>query len=77
MCVCVCVCGGGGAYCFWCGFFRRPRSFLSALCLLDQWMDFDQTCIDLPIVDQKSLSAPCFLNQMTDSGQTSCIVTLG
>ena len=25
---------------------RQPRNFFSALCLLNQWMDFDQTCTD-------------------------------
>ena len=35
--------GGGerGVYCFWCGSRRRRRSLLSALYLLNQWMDFD------------------------------------
>ena len=33
-----------GAYCFWCGSRRRPRCLLSALYLLTQWVDFDQTC---------------------------------
>ena len=32
---------------------------------------------ELSNFDQKSLSAPYLLNQMTDSGQTSYIVTLG
>ena len=37
-------------YCFRCGSrrrcFRHPCSFLSALYLLNQWVDFDQTCTD-------------------------------
>ena len=33
--------------------------------------------LELSKFDQKSLSAPYLLNQMTDSGQTSCIVMLG
>ena len=101
---------GRWTYCFWCGSRRRqrrhrpPHSFLSALCLLTQWVDFDQTCIDTLLgrgkeavrfwwpwlhckghtstltfsnFDQKRLSAPYLLNQMTDSGKTSQIVTLG
>ena len=47
-----------GTYCFWCGSRRRrrrrrrprrrprPRSFFLTRYLLNQWMDFDQTCID-------------------------------
>ena len=37
-----------GTYCFWCGSRprRRPRSFFPTRYLLNQWMDFDQTCID-------------------------------
>ena len=40
---------GGGGYCFWCRSCRhwRPRSFLSALYLLNQWVDFGQTCKDI------------------------------
>ena len=97
---------GGGAYCFRCRSLRRrrPRCSLPALFLLNQWMDFDHTCIDTFLgrkkkvkldfgdlwlifkVTQnfqifkfwpKSLSTPCLLNQMTDSGQTSNIVMLG
>ena len=34
---------GVGTYCFWCGSRWHPCSFLSALYLLNQWMDFDQT----------------------------------
>ena len=94
----------GGGHCFWCGSHRCRCSLLSALYLLNQWMDFDQTCTDTLLgegktvirfwwpwphfqghtgtlkffnFDQKSLSAPYLLNQMTDSGQTSYIVTLG
>ena len=41
---------GGGTYCFWCGSRRRqrrrPRSFFPTQYLLNQWMDFDLTCID-------------------------------
>ena len=39
----------GGAYCFWCGSCRRrrPRSFLFALYLVNQYLDFDQTCTDI------------------------------
>ena len=33
-------------YRFWCGSRRRRHSVLSALCLLNQWVDFDQTCTD-------------------------------
>ena len=37
-----------GTYCFWCGsrLRRHPRCSLSALYLLNQWVDFDQTCTD-------------------------------
>ena len=45
-----------GTYCFWCGSRRRPRlrprrrtrlrSFFPTRYLLNQWMDFIQTCID-------------------------------
>ena len=38
---------GVGEYCFWCRSHRRPRSFLSSLYLLNQWVDFDQTCTDI------------------------------
>ena len=82
---------------------RRPCS-LSALYLLNQCLDFDQTGTDTLLgqgkdvvrfwwpwphfkghastlnfsnFDQKSLSAPCLLNQITGSGQTLHIVTLG
>ena len=39
---------GRGTFWFWCGSRRRcrPRSFLSAHCLLNQWVDFNQTCTD-------------------------------
>ena len=37
---------GGGTYCFWCGYRRRPRCFVSARYLLNRWTDFDQTCTD-------------------------------
>ena len=39
---------GWVAYCFWCGFrqCRHPCSFMPALYLLNQWVDFDQTCTD-------------------------------
>ena len=91
---------GGGAYCFWCRSGRHLRWSLSALYLLHQWVDFDQTCTDTLLgevirfwwswphfqgntsilkfsnFDKKSLSASLFLNQMTDSDQTSYIVTL-
>ena len=36
--------GSGGTYCFWCRSCWRLCSFLSALYLLNQWVDFDQTC---------------------------------
>ena len=90
----------GGTYCSWCGSLRCI--VLSALYLLNEWVDFDQTCTDtllgggkkwldfwdlalvfkvtpalinFQILTKKSLSAPYLLNQMTDSGQTSYIVT--
>ena len=34
---------GGGTYCLWCGSRLHLISLLSALCLLNQWMDLDQT----------------------------------
>ena len=36
----------GGTYCFWCGSCRPPHSFLCALYLLNQLVDFYQTCTD-------------------------------
>ena len=39
----------------------------------ENWLDFG----DLDLFFKKSLSAPYLLNQMTDSGQTSYILTLG
>ena len=95
---------GGATYCFWCWSCRRPHTFLTALYLLNQWVDSDQTCTGALLAgrkevircwwpwphfqghnstlkfsnfDQKSFSAPYLLNQMTDSGLTSHIVTLG
>ena len=38
--------GRGDTYCFCCRSRRRPRSFMSVRYLLDQWLDFDQNCID-------------------------------
>ena len=95
---------GGGTYCFWCGFCQRlrQRSFLSALYLLNQCVDLDQTSTDTllgqgkemiwfwwpwprfqghtstecHILTQNSFSAPYLLNQMMDSDQTLCIVSL-
>ena len=94
--------GGGGTYCFWCG--SCQHSFLYALYLLNQWVDFDQTCTDTLVEWRKEVirfwwlwprfqghtstlrnfqiltKKACLhslLNQMTDSGQTSYIVTLG
>ena len=39
---------GGGTYCIscWSRWHPHRHSFLSALYLLNQWVDFDQTCID-------------------------------
>ena len=48
-----------------------------------KWLDFGDNDLIFKVTsalsnfDQKSLSAPYLLNQMTDSGQTSCVVTLG
>ena len=95
---------GAGTDCFWCRSRRHPHSFLSALYLLNQWVDFDQTCTDTLLGGGKKwldfgdldlifkvtpahwnfqmltqnlrLSAPYLLHQMTNSGQTSYIVTL-
>ena len=36
----------GGTYCFWCRSSRHLRCFLSAFYLLNQWVDFEQTCRD-------------------------------
>ena len=44
---------GRGVYCFWCGW--RPGSFISVHYLLNQWMDFDQTCTDTLFEGQKEL----------------------
>ena len=41
-----------GTYCFWCGSRQRPRSFVS---VLNQWVDFDQTCIDTLLGGRKEL----------------------
>ena len=39
---------GRGCICFWSRSCRHwcPRCFMSALCLLNQWVDFDQTSTD-------------------------------
>ena len=42
-------------YCFWCPWCWRPRSFISVHYLLNQWMYFDQTCIDTLFGGQKEL----------------------
>ena len=47
----------GGAYCFWCGSRRRLRngSFVSLCYLLNlnQWINFDQTCLDRLLGERK------------------------
>ena len=56
-----------GTYCFWCVSRRRrrrrqrprrrprPRSFFPTWYLLNQWMDFNQTCIDTWLGGEKEL----------------------
>ena len=39
-----------------------------------QWGQGHTSTLNYPVLTQKSLSAPYLLKQMTDSGQTSCIV---
>ena len=48
---------GEGTYNFLCGSrrHRRPQCSLSALYLLNQWMDFDQTCIDTFLWGRKAV----------------------
>ena len=46
---------GRGTYCFWCGSPRFPRSFLFVCFRLNQWMDFDQTCINTLLGGRKDL----------------------
>ena len=48
---------GAETYCFWCGSRRRwrPRCSLSALYLLNQCVDFDQTCTDTLLGGRKEV----------------------
>ena len=48
---------GGGTYCFWCRSRRSwyPHCSLSALYLLNQWVDFDQTCTDTLLGGRKEV----------------------
>ena len=46
---------GGGTYCFWWGSRRRRLSLLSALYLLNQQMDFNQTCTDALLGKEKTV----------------------
>ena len=45
--------GGGGHNCIWCKSCRRI--FVSLCYLLNQWMDFDQTCINILLGGRKEL----------------------
>ena len=46
---------GCGTYCFWCRSWRCLHCSLSALCLLNQWVDFDQTCTDTLLGGRKEV----------------------
>ena len=46
---------GGGTYCFWCGSLRCRHCSLSALYLLNEWVDFDQICIDTLLGKRKEV----------------------